>query len=86
MGILQQSFALQRPTPVPACLPARLAAHLSASPAAPTPVLPQGEGVALAELDLGAVAAIRAQRALFRDRRPDMHGVPLTQDGAQRCA
>ncbi len=39
------------------------------------------EAVLLAEFDLDAVAAQRAEWGIFRDRRPDLYGTILTYDG-----
>jgi N-carbamoylputrescine amidase len=39
------------------------------------------EGIALADIDLEAVATARASWGLFRDRRPDLYAPILTADG-----
>jgi N-carbamoylputrescine amidase len=40
-----------------------------------------GEGVITASFDLDAIAAQRAGWGLFRDRRPDLYGALVTNDG-----
>ena len=41
------------------------------------------ERVLLAEIDVETNRALRAAWGLFRDRRPELYGAPMTLDGAR---
>jgi len=44
------------------------------------------EGVRVASFDLSAIGELRRSWGVFRDRRPEMYGALMTQDGRQKNA